>query len=311
MITDPGVDDAFAIIYALLHPELDIVGIVCDYGNVSQPVAIRNTSYLLNLAGRGDIPIIRGSEVPLSGSAPKLFYDIHGYKGIGGVDTTGTPSPPLHPFHKIYQLIELHGSDLTIVNLSRLTSLAVAFIQSRSLIDKVKDIIIMGGAFFVPGNWTPLAEANIYGDAKAAKVVAKHGTNLTFIPLNVSNRAIISNSLIYSLSTQSHTPFSPILKTVMDYYSNKYKEIIPGINGAPLHDVTLLSYLTNKEDYQLISRQVFVIASGPAKGMTFADFRPVPEKVPNYPVNKMVLDFNFEKFQQDFVTILSAARFYH
>ncbi|WP_198162692.1 nucleoside hydrolase [Halobacillus mangrovi] len=306
LFADPGVDDAFAIMYALLHPELEVVGIVCDYGNVSHSAACRNTSFLLKLADRKDIPIINGSSTPLSGVAPQLFPEIHGYKGIGGLDLTDVQSLYLHPFFKIYELIEQYELDLTIVNLSRLTSLAKLFMQMGSeMQQKVKDIIIMGGAFLVPGNWTPLAEANVYGDPQAARIVASMGKNMTFVPLNISNRAIISNGMIDRLSNHTQTPFTPILEPIMDFYSKKYNEIIPGIQGAPIHDVTLLSYLTDKSPFHVIQKQVFVVTEGPAKGMTFADFRPVPEMVSNYPVNQIILNFNVEQFQNDFMKVFS------
>ncbi|MGI8316336.1 nucleoside hydrolase [Halobacillus mangrovi] len=309
IFADPGVDDAFAIMYALLHPELEVVGIVCDYGNVSHSAACRNTNFLLKLADREDIPIINGSSTPLSGTDPQLFPEIHGYKGIGGLDLTHVQPPLPYPFYKIYELIEQYAPELTIVNLSRLTSLARVFIETGSWIQqKVKDILIMGGAFLVPGNWTPLAEANVCGDSQAAWVVASKGKNMTFVPLNVSNRAIISNKMIDHLSTYTQTPFTPILKPIMDFYSNKYKEIIPGIQGAPLHDVTLLSYLTDKASFLLVQKQVFVVTDGLANGMTFADFRPDPEMVPTYPVNQIMLDFSMEQFQNDFMKVFSRDR---
>ncbi|UOQ92379.1 nucleoside hydrolase [Halobacillus shinanisalinarum] len=305
LITDPGVDDSFAIMYALLNPNIEVVGIVCGYGNVSQADALRNSAYLLKLAGREDIPLINGAEAPLS-FPPQYFYEIHGYHGIGGVNTEHITPAKVYPFQKIFDLISTYGKELTIVNLSRFTTLALTFVQAGSNIHEVGEIIVMGGAFFVPGNSSPLAEANVYGDPQAAKIVATRGRGITFVPLNVSNRAIIPLDMIHYLSEQTSTYFSPILNPIMDYYSIQYQSIIPGINGAPLHDVTLLSFLTSQDHYKLISRQVFVVDDGPSRGLTYADFRPVPETIPHYPINKIIFDFEVEYFVNDFVKTMSS-----
>ncbi|TCP29633.1 purine nucleosidase [Scopulibacillus darangshiensis] len=307
LFTDPGVDDAFAIMYALLHPELELVGLVCGYGNVSQSDALRNSAYLLKLAGRDDIPLINGAKAPLSGQPPQYFYDLHGYHGIGAVNTESTKITHTYPFHTVYELITVYGSELTLVNLSRLTTLALTFLEAESNIHDVKEIIIMGGAFFVPGNISPLAEANIYGDPPAGKIVTTYGKNLTFLPLNVSNRSIISNDIIRYLSNQTTTPFTPIIKPIMDYYSSQYQHIMPGINGGPLHDVAALSCLTSKDHYKGVNRQVFVVDDGSSKGLTYADFRPVPKVEPGYPINKIILDFSVQHFVNDFVAVMSGS----
>ncbi|WP_431799709.1 nucleoside hydrolase [Halobacillus andaensis] len=85
IVADPGVDDAFAIIYALLHPDIEVAGIINEYGNVSQEDAVRNTWYLLKIADKEEIPIILGAHQPLTGNSPEYFYNIHGVEGLGSV----------------------------------------------------------------------------------------------------------------------------------------------------------------------------------------------------------------------------------
>ncbi|MFD1017912.1 nucleoside hydrolase [Thalassobacillus hwangdonensis] len=304
IFADPGVDDAFALMYALLHPEINITGIVSGYGNVSQVDALKNAAYLLNLADRKDIPLISGATGPLSGTPPEYFYNIHGEKGLGGIEPL-YPSPSfLYPFPTIFDIISTYKDDLTIVNLSRMTTLAMCFLQPNNNLQDVDEIIVMGGAFLVPGNATPLAEANVYGDPDAAEIVARNGQQLTFVPLNISNRAVISKEIIKYVK-QFPTPFSSIIEPILSYYSKQYKPILPTINGAPLHDVTLLSYLLNKSRYSVVQKQIFVLTAGPSKGMTYADFRAVPEPLPFYPINKMILDFDAGWFVQDFINVLS------
>ena len=305
IIADPGVDDAFAIMYALLHPEIEIVGIVTEYGNVSQEVALRNTAYLLQLVGRQDIPLILGAEKPLSGSPAEFFFDIHGAHGLGEIIPSVNTPDKVYSFQKFYELIATYGKELTIINLSRLTSLALTYIQSDSNIQEAGRVIVMGGAFFVPGNRTSVAEANIYGDPQAAKIVASHGDTITFVPLNISNHAVISLDTIQQVADQNDTPFSKIIFPIMKYYSTQYESILPGIDGAPLHDVTLFSYLMNPDDFTVVKRQVRITDAGTAIGMTHADFRPVPEYIEGYPMHKIIIDFNREAFIKDFVQIMT------
>ncbi|MGR9050899.1 nucleoside hydrolase [Halobacillus faecis] len=305
IIADPGVDDAFAIMYALLHPGIDVVGIVAEYGNVSQEIALKNTAYLLQLANKTNIPIIKGADKPLTGTEPEFFFDIHGAHGLGEIIPT-VQTPDHNRFQRVYELIHTYGKDLTIINLSRLTSLALTYIQSESNIEKAGDVYIMGGAFFVPGNRTPVAEANVYGDPQAAKIVAAHGENITFVPLNISNRAVIPLDTVKKMAAENDTPFSKIIYPIMDYYSTQYASIIPGIDGAPLHDVTLFSYLMNPKDYKIVERQVSVNAIGPSKGLTYADFRPAPDYIEDYPMHNIIIDFDREAFIEDFIRIMTA-----
>ncbi|WLR47601.1 nucleoside hydrolase [Halobacillus litoralis] len=305
IIADPGVDDAFAIMYALLHPGIDVVGIVAEYGNVRQEIALRNTAYLLQLANKTNIPIIKGADKPLTGTEPEFFYDIHGAHGLGEIIPT-VQTPDHNRFQRVYELIHTYGKDLTIINLSRLTSLALTYIQSESNIHTAGDVYVMGGAFFVPGNRTPVAEANVYGDPQAAKIVAAHGENVTFVPLNISNRAVIPLDTVKKVAAENDTPFSKIIYPIMNYYSTQYESIIHGIDGAPLHDVTLFSYLMNPKDYKIVERQVSVNAIGPSKGLTYADFRPAPDYIEGYPMHNIIIDFDREAFIEDFIRIMTA-----
>lgn len=305
IFADPGVDDAFAIMYAILHPEIEVVGIVAEYGNVSQEIALKNTAFLLQSAGREDIPIILGAEKPLTGSQPEYFYDIHGPHGLGGLQPNIRTPEKVHSFNKIYQLIDTYGKELIIINLSRLTSLALTFIHSESNITEVGSIIVMGGAFFVPGNRTSVAEANIYGDPQAAIIVAAHGEKVTFVPLNVSNRAIITLDTIRKIAEQNNHPFADLLVPIMKFYNTQYKLIIPGIDGAPLHDVTLFYYLINPDRFRVMERQVRVNEAGDSRGLTYADFRPAAEIKEQYPRHKIAIDFDPVAFIKDFIKIFT------
>ncbi|WP_062512861.1 nucleoside hydrolase [Halobacillus sp. KGW1] len=304
IFADPGVDDGFALLYALNHPDITVTGIVADYGNVSQEDALKNITFLLDLTDQQQIPVIVGAKRPLSGNPPEYFYDIHGVHGLGFV-VPDKCIQRIHPFQKIYQIIDQYRSELTIISLARLTSLALAFIQAESNVTKVKQTLLMGGAFLVPGNRTPLAEANIYGDPHAAATVISNSRNTTLLPLNVSNRAIIPDHMIESIAKQASGPYSSILIPMIRYYSKQYEKILPDAGGAPLHDLIVFSYLMHPEYYQVVHKQVEVVTAGPSKGLTYADFRAAPEKVPGSPVHTIALDFNKELFLDDIMKVLA------
>lgn len=136
-----------------------------------------------------------GAEKPITGEEPTFYPEIHGVHGLGPLKPP--PMPDLEGslvenFHEVVNLIRQYKGELTIVNVGRLTSLATMFILYSRLMKQVKEIYIMGGAFWVPGDVTAVSEANFYGDPIAAKIVLRYAKNVTIIPLNVTDRAIVT-----------------------------------------------------------------------------------------------------------------------
>lgn len=185
---DPGIDDSFAIMYGLLHPEIEIVGIVTGYGNVEHIHAAHNAAYILQLANRQDIPVISGATKPLTEEITTYYPEIHGAEGLGPIHVPeNVLSIPIYNFGSIAAILIKYGKDLTIVDVGRSTSLAIAFNLWNDLMLNVKGIYFMGGVFLEVGNVTPLAEANVYGDPIASKIVFHQAKNLLIFPLNVTN----------------------------------------------------------------------------------------------------------------------------
>lgn len=185
--TDPGTDDYLALIMALNSPELDIVGLTTVGGNTSLENTTRNALRLLEYMGRTDIPVARGASKPLSGE----FIYAHHHHGPAGL-TVRLPRPRISPVEQpavdfiIDQAKRLEG-DLTLVPIGPLTNIAQAFSQEPQLARWVKEIVIMGGAFEVPGNATPFAEFNIMDDPEAAAIVVGTGVPVKMIGLDVCN----------------------------------------------------------------------------------------------------------------------------
>lgn len=303
MFVDSGVDDSLALMYALLNPNLNVVGVVSGYGNISKEQSLQNTAYLLKLAGREDIPIIAGVAGPLSGELSRYYPEIHGEKGLGPIQ----PPPnfeglKVYDINKIIDIVNEYKNNLIIVAVGRQTDLAMPFIIYGN--NALKDVVafyLMGGAFLVPGNVTAEAEANFFADPIAADMVIEKAHNVFIHPLNITNVSIIRPEDIDYLAQNSKTPFKDLIKPAFDYYFNAYKELVPGIQGAPIHDVVPLFALTNPGAVQYLPKQVRIEQFGISRGRSLADFRPKPEEVDVIKKDWIGMKIDLNRFREDFI----------
>ncbi|MBT2689650.1 nucleoside hydrolase [Bacillus sp. ISL-47] len=304
LFADPGIDDSIAIIYALLNPKINILAIVSSYGNVTKEQATDNIAYLLKLAGRTDIPIIGGANIPSSGETPRFYPEIHGEEGLGPIRPPEEVKGELTNFSELYNIIR-ENQDITVVDVGRNTSLASLFQLGENISDSIKEFFIMGGAFMVPGNVTPSAEANFYGDPIASQLVLTNLDHVYVVPLNVTNRAIITMEHIKMIQEITDNPVIEIMDEVMEFYIEAYKKLIPGINGAPLHDVLTLFLMVNPDMGRTIRREVNILTSNDGKGTSIADLR-VSSKPSDKNIN-IFLDFNYQEFLEDFISVMSSS----
>jgi purine nucleosidase len=302
-----------AIIYAYNELNVEIVGVVAEYGNVQKRTAIRNAKYLQEVTGRDDVPLIGGAERSLIGVPPIYYPEVHGPEGFGGfVPLTEYIEEEeeniFENFHLIYDIIEKYEGELTIVCVGRLTSLATSFILYPETVAKVKKIFIMGGAFNFPGNVTPVAEANIYGDPYAANIVFNFAEDLTIFPLNVTQQAILTYekvNYINQVNKEANNTLGQIIKPMMDYYWQFYKSQIPTIPGAPLHDVVTLWGVLNEQHIKYVNKPVGVVTSpGNAFGQTVGDFRDFV-LLSDKPVHRIAIAIDYSKFISRVVEVLT------
>lgn len=300
LFTDLGIDDAFAILYTFFRNDIQLVGIVADYGNVSRENAIKNINYLKYISGRKEIPVFLGASVPLTGILVQYFPEIHGKVGLGPIIPPGIPYP-IYPINDIYKIINSNLDDLTIINLGRLSSLATSFILNLEAMRNVKEYICMGGAFFYPGNVTAVAEANFYADPYAANLILQHAKNLTIIPLNVTQHAIVTPEMVQQIDAfhrNTQDLAGLIIKPMLDYYYNFYSKSNPGIGGSPMHDFLTIWYLLNPDAVRLSKVPIKVIPDlGEGFGQSIADFRFVTN--PGYKTHNIAFQFNYERFKRD------------
>ncbi len=188
--TDPGIDDALAIILALNSPEIELVGITTVCGNVYVDRAVKNVYRILRFMDRMDIPVYRGAYKPII-NEPNVIEDIHGTDGLGDIDLP-TPDEDTrgNAIQFILEEVNEKPNEVTIVALGPLTNIAMAILIDPEFSGKVDKIISMGGAFALTpygyGNDTPVAEFNVYTDPEAAKIVYDSGAEIYAVGLDIS-----------------------------------------------------------------------------------------------------------------------------
>ncbi|WP_353472138.1 nucleoside hydrolase [Salipiger sp. H15] len=280
--TDPGQDDAVAILLALASPELRVLGITTVAGNVPLHLTSRNARIVCELAGRTDIPVFAGCDAPLERKLVTAEH-VHGKTGLDG-PVLPEPVMPLHDRHAVDFLIDTlrrePAGTVTLCPLGPLTNIATAFRRAPDIIPRVQQIVLMGGAYFEVGNITPAAEFNIYVDPEAAAEVFGAGVPLVVMPLDVTHKALVTkprNEAIRALGT----PVGRAVAEMTDFFERfdlqKY-----GSEGAPLHDPCVTAYLLAPEIFS--GRHINVeieTGSDLTLGMTVADWWGVSGRAPN------------------------------
>ena len=281
--TDPGQDDAVAILLALASPEeLEVLGITCVAGNVPLPLTTRNARIICELAGKPETRVFAGCAAPLKRKLVTAEH-VHGKTGLDG-PVLPEPTMPLQPEHAVDFIIqtlrtEPEGS-VTLCPLGPLTNIATAFQRAPDIAARVGEIVLMGGAYFEVGNITPAAEFNIYVDPEAADIVFKSGAPITVMPLDVTHKALVTqerNDAFRALGTPVGIATAEMTEFFERYDREKY-----GSAGAPLHDPCVTAYLLQPALFK--GRHVNVeieTTSELTLGMTVADWWRVTDRAPN------------------------------
>ncbi len=281
--TDPGQDDAVAILLALASPEdLDVLGITAVAGNVPLALTSKNARIVCELAGRPDIPVYAGCDRPL-GRALVTAEHVHGKSGLDGPDLPD-PTMPLQDKHAVDFIIDaLHAhpaGTVTLCPLGPLTNIATAFQRAPEIVGKVHQIVLMGGAYFEVGNITPTAEFNIYVDPQAADIVFKSGVDLIVLPLDVTHKALVTkprNDAFRALGTAPGVAVAEMTDFFERFDKEKY-----GSAGAPLHDPCVTAYLLKPELFSGRHINVEIETSSELTlGMTVADWWGVTDRAAN------------------------------
>lgn len=280
--TDPGQDDAVAILLALASPELEVLGITAVAGNVPLPLTRKNARIVCELGGRPDTRVFSGCDAPLERPLVTAEY-VHGKTGLDGPDLPD-PTMALQDRHAVDFIIDTLRTEapdtVTLCALGPLTNIATAFQRAPDIVDRVSQIVLMGGAYFEVGNVTPTAEFNIYVDPQAADIVFRSGCDLVIMPLDVTHRALVTrprNEAFRALGTRVGVAVAEMTDFFERFDKEKY-----GSEGAPLHDPCVIAYLLAPGLFS--GRRVNVEVETRSEltlGMTVADWWGVTDRTPN------------------------------
>ncbi|MCC0080208.1 MAG: nucleoside hydrolase [Rhodobacter sp.] len=279
--TDPGQDDAVAILLALASSELEVLGITCVAGNVPLALTEVNARKVCELAGRADMRVFAGCDRPLMRRLITAEH-VHGKTGLDGV-ALPAPTMPLQSAHAVDFLIDTLRAEpagsVTLVPIGPLTNIAMAMRKAPDIVGRIAEIVLMGGAYFEVGNITPAAEFNIHVDPEAAEIVFRAGCPLVVMPLDVTHKALTTRPRIEALRALG--PVGQVVASWTDFFERFDMEKY-GSEGAPLHDPCTIAYLLKPELFT--GREINVeIETGSALtlGMTVADWWRVSGRAPN------------------------------
>ncbi|AUR07368.1 nucleoside hydrolase [Phaeobacter inhibens] len=281
--TDPGQDDAVAILLALASPqEIDLLGITCVAGNVPLALTQTNARRVCEVAGRPDVAVHAGCDAPLQ--RPLITAEhVHGKTGLDGPELWD-PTMPLAAAHGVDFIIDTLRREapgtVTLCPLGPLTNIAAAFQKAPDIVDRVQEIVLMGGAYFEVGNITPAAEFNIYVDPEAAAAVLTSGVPVTMMPLDVTHKALATRARVEKIRALD-TKVARFTAEMLDFFERFDVEKY-GSEGGPLHDPCVIAYLIRPELFS--GRKINVVVETTSEltlGMTVADWWGVTDRPAN------------------------------
>jgi purine nucleosidase len=280
--TDPGQDDAVAILLALASPELDVLGLTAVAGNVPLHLTQKNAMKICELAGKPETKVFPGAIRPLVRQLVTA-EEVHGKTGLNG-PALPEPTMRLQDQHAVDFIVETimrePPATVTLCPLGPLTNIALAMSREPRIVPRIQEIVLMGGGLFEGGNVTPTAEFNIYVDPHAADIVLKSGAPIVMMPLDVTHKALTTASRIATLralGTKVGIATAELLEFFERFDEDKY-----GTDGGPLHDPCVIAYLLKPELFTGRFINVTVeTASELTMGMTVADWWGVTKREKN------------------------------
>lgn len=273
--TDPGIDDAMAILFAEAHPALYLVAITTIYGNATIENATRNALYLkqkFNFTA----DIAKGASKPLHRPPVGATVVVHGESGFGDLtapDDITEQADPRPAYQYIIDTVKANPGEITLVTVGPLTNIALALEAAPEIVDLVKEVVVMGGAFGMNdhrGNVTPYAEANIHDDPHAADIVFCASWPVVIIGLDVTEQSFFTGQYLDELRDDAGE-VGQFIWDVSRYYLRFYSQKV-GLNGCHVHDPSAIAYVINPDLFTLREGAVRVVTDGPAEGMTIQKF---------------------------------------
>ncbi|MCK8781045.1 nucleoside hydrolase [Rhizobium sp. NTR19] len=268
--TDPGVDDAMALLFLHRHPEIELLGVTTVFGNVGVDLTTRNAQFL-HREWEITAPVAKGAGATLDQTrtddcAASVVHGADGLGNIGVPDVVEWPLDPRPAYQFIIDTVRENPGEVTLIAVGRMTNLALAVQADPEFAGLVKEVIVMGGAFDVNGNVTPAAEANIHGDPEAADLIFITPWKVTIVGLDVTMKTIMSSQDLAEMVAAGDKSVK-LLSDLSQYYIDFYRNRV-GIDGMAVHDSTACVYLVRPDLFTVRSGPVRVVCGGLADGET-------------------------------------------
>lgn len=265
--TDPGIDDAMAIMLALKSHELDVLALTTTFGNVAVDLATKNALTLLELAER-DIPVAQGVATPIAAPALAPPDFVHGSDGFGNINwpVSTREADKRSAAQLIVDMVHQYPNEVSLVALGPLGNFAQALEIDPSIVDLVDEVILMGGAAEEKGNVTPVAEANIINDPHAAELVFGASWPVTMIGLDVTHQVIMDHELLAHIRDNNGKEGDFLYQATQFYFDFYYKTF--GIEGCFVHDASTIIYALQPDIFKTEDRIIRVAVEGVGIGQT-------------------------------------------
>lgn len=289
---DPGHDDAVAIMMAANHPSLELLGITVVAGNQTLEKTTRNALNVCQYLGL-DVPVYAGCGIPMVRQRQIIADDIHGETGLDGpvFAPLTRKAEDKHAVQFIIDTLMASDGDITLVPTGPLTNIAMAMRMEPRIVDKIQEIVLMGGAYQL-GNVTPAAEFNICADAEAAYVVFTSGRPIVMMGLDLTRQALCYPEIVERMEKIGNRA-AGLFADLMRFFCKTQKQVF-GWPGGPLHDPTCVAYLIDPtciETKEMFSE--IEIRSERCYGRTLCDYFGVTGKAPN---SKVCVKLDVEKY---------------
>lgn len=272
---DTGIDDALALVYLMASPEIELVGIGTVSGNIDAKQAAVNTLDLLAMGGMHNVPVAVGAMNPLTRPFSGGVPHIHGRNGVGNVELPHTDKRPESESapEMLVRLAHEHAGELDVIAIGPLTNLALALQLDPSIAEKVHEVTIMGGAALVPGNLSPVGEANIWNDPEAAGATMDAPWQVVLVPLDVTLENIFEEDDRQALA-DSPSPLNQALAEILDLYYGFYVSEY-GRRSSALHDPLAAAIAVGQVKATRAPNVPVVVdaTDGPGRGQTICDLR--------------------------------------
>ena len=281
--TDPGIDDAQAIAFAISHPDIQLLGCTTVFGNADINITTGNALKILEIFNRPEIPVAKGASDPIVQKRYPAPDFVHGEDGIGNLSLSSPSQNALAESAAefiVRQATEQPG-EISLIAIGPLTNIALALELDPQLPRKLKQLIVMGGTVDEPGNVTPLAEANFFNDPHAADQVLAHDWPLTIVGLDVTLQTLLTDDHLAELRDRAGVTGQFLWDSsrfYIDFYTSRFTRTEQKLRvpSCAMHDASAVVYLVANDAFEMVAGPGRVIYDGAAAGQLALDRRREP-----------------------------------